>query len=357
MNELGSVLRQILEPAVAAGQIPGAVAIAGTTDDACDPVVLGVRKLGGPATTADTRYDLASLSKVVATLPAVLRLISDGTLNLEDRIGRYFSNAGWLQSPSLADVPVRALLTHGSGLPAWEPIFARASQRLTGFAAVLQSPLPHPPGRVVYSDLGFMLLGMLVERISGQRLDAFVRERIFAPLGLEQLGYGPLRDTPVAATEDCGWRMRLLEGEVHDENAWSLEGVAGHAGLFGTGHELARYARAWLRADPILGDRRLLSAAVRRQTGEGEPARGLGWVLADGGGARQRGEVSEPEADWRGARGYGHTGFTGTSLWIDPAAGTFTVLLTNRVHPRREGAATIARLRRDLHRAVAEFAA
>lgn len=355
MNALHAALRRVLEPAVAGGELPSAVAVAGSSRDRCAPVALGVRRLGGPPTDAATRYDLASLTKVMATLPAVLRLLSDGALALEARVGRYFANAGWFQSPSLADVSVRDLLTHTAGLPAWTPIFAHAGTRLAGHGAVMQSPLPRPPGRVTYSDLGFMLLGLLVERVGGMRLDAFARDRVFAPLELPGLGFGPVA-SPVAATEDCGWRMRLLEGEVHDENAWSLDGVAGHAGLFGTVDDLAGYAQAWLRLDARLAAPELLREALRRQTPEGEPDRGLGWVLAGTGGARLAFDAAEPEIDWRGPRGFGHTGFTGTSLWLDPEADTFVALLTNRVHPTREAGASIGRIRRDLHRAVAEAA-
>ncbi|MDZ7802189.1 MAG: serine hydrolase [Trueperaceae bacterium] len=357
MNAYASALERVLRPAVEAGEIPGATAVAGTASDRCPPVALGVRRSGGAAVTFDTRYDLASLTKVVGTLPSVLRLAGEGEVGLDDRLGRYFSNAGWFQSPSLADVTPRALLTHTAGLPSWAPLFARAPSRLTARAAVLQSEVPHPQGRVRYSDLGFMLAGMLVERVSGLRLDAFVHAHLAAPLGLDGLAYGPLRGAPVAATEDCGWRMRLLEGEVHDENAWVMDGVAGHAGLFGTADDLAGYAQAWLRRDARLAPPELLDQATTRHTPEDAPARGLGWVLSGPGGARLSHDDREPSVDWRGPHGFGHTGFTGTSLWIDPAAGTFAVLLTNRVHPHRAGGQAIGRIRRDLHRAVAEVAA
>ena len=236
---------------------------------------------------------------------------------------------------------LRELLTHTSGLPAWTPLFAWVSERRTALANVLQTPLNEK--RYTYSDLGFILLGAVVERISGQRLDEFAKERIFEPLELPHLSFGPLRNVPVAATEDCGWRGELLEGTVHDENAWVMEGVAGHAGLFGTAQDLARYAQAWLRFDERLGDEALLREAIAVQVEEGEMRRGLGWQL--GGVGSSVGSAA--------SSAYGHTGFTGTSLWLDFAQGWFAVLLTNRVHPHRKNGGNIHTLRRAFHEAVA----
>ena len=341
-------VRQLLLDAVAEGVTPGAVLA--VVDGAGDRAALAVgrRRLHGGAVTPDTRYDLASLTKVVATLPSLLRLVAAGEVALDDTVGRFFSNAGWFQSPSIADATVRSLLTPCAGLPAWLPLFARLGERRTALAAVLQAPVD-TPGAVVYSDLGFMLLGAIVERVAHERLDAFARREVFEPLGMTATGFGPLVGVPVAATEDCGWRDRVLEGEVHDENAVVWDGVAGHAGLFGTAADLARYARAWLAADPRLGAEDLLAEATREQarTAEGAP-RGLGWALAPAPGT----VAAEEGFMGAGARGFGHTGFTGTSLWIDPRAGFAVVLLTNRVHPRRGSLAAIQRLRRAVHEAV-----
>jgi CubicO group peptidase (beta-lactamase class C family) len=337
----------MLLDAVRSGVVPGAVALAsrlgssGGRAGVPRPVSFGVRRDGGPAVTSDTRYDLASLTKVVATLPSVLRLASDGELSLDERIGHYFSNAGWFQTPSLADATVRQLLTHTSGLPAWRTLFAEITGRRTALAAVLQTPLEQP-GKVVYSDLGFMLLGALVERVSGVRLDRFAKREIFTPLGMGDTRFGPLSGVPVAATEECGWRGRLLEGEVHDENATVWDGIAGHAGLFGTAADLGRYCRAWLERDPRLGSEELLTEATSEQArGEDGARRGLGWLLAfDGSFAGRK------------ATGYGHTGFTGTSLWLEPEAESFAVLLTNRVHPHRAKRQGIAELRIAFHEAL-----
>lgn len=333
--------RSIVERAVASGAASCAVAFASGDER---PFAVGVVREGGPAATPGTIFDLASLTKVVATLPSVVRLLSEGELSLEDRVGRFFSNAGWFQTPSLADSTVRQLLTHTSGLPAWLPLFATTSLRRAALAALLQTPLERPQ-TVAYSDLGFMLLGALIERVSGERLDRFAKRYVFEPLGMSRTGFGPVDGSDVAATEDCGWRGRLLQGEVHDENAAVWEGVAGHAGLFGTAADLGRYCRSWLLLDPLLGSEEILLEATREQVRSKEGVRfGLGWLLDNDGG-------------WagKGARGYGHTGFTGTSISLEPAeggGGSFAVLLTNRVHPHRGRRKGVSELRSAFHEAL-----
>jgi CubicO group peptidase (beta-lactamase class C family) len=344
--------QQVLVNACSAGTIPGAAAMTGDGEASREAFACGVRQQDGPMMTSDTRFDLASLTKVVATLPGILLLASAGELELDQSLRRWFSSAGWFKEPSLGDVTVRQLLSHDGGLSAWSGIFTTTRDRLTALAAALQSEVRTPGGPALYSDLGFMLLGALIERISGQRLDAFTNEHIFAPLGMTATGFIPLGpdgrpenpqpDVAYAATEYCGWRNRLLSGEVHDENCFAWQGVAGHAGLFGTAGDLGRYARAWLNLDSRLGRSELLLEAQREQarTASGEP-RGLGWALA------------HPDS-FAGAKtgGYGHTGFTGTSLWLDPSADLFAVLLTNRVHPDRHNTPSITGLRRAFHEAV-----
>lgn len=341
-----SLLTEAIPADAHAGEV-GSGVVAGVVDAAGsrDTLAVGRRRLDGDDLTVDTLFDLASLTKVVATLPSVLRLVAAGELSLEDKVGRFFSSAGWFQEPSLSDVTVRSLLTHSSGLPAWQPLFAQVSTRRSALAAVLQTPVG-PPGEVVYSDLGFMLLGAIVERVAHERLDAFVAREVFDPLDMLATRFGPLDGDPVAATEDCGWRGTLLEGQVHDENATVWNDVAGHAGLFGTVGDLLRYVHAWLTLDARLGPEELLREAVSEQVVARDAAlstgrRGLGWLLARPG-------VFAGE----GASGFGHTGFTGTSLWVDPEAGYAVVLLSNRVHPRRGPPARIHALRVAFHDAV-----
>jgi CubicO group peptidase (beta-lactamase class C family) len=339
-------LRALLDAAVAEGVIPGGVALVGTADDAWEPVAVGVRRYGGAPADPQTRYDLASLTKVVGGLPALLRLLDAGEIALSDPVRRFFSNAGWFQTPSLADVTVEDLALHRAGLPAWTPLFALTSERRTAVAQVLQSPLSEPAGRFLYSDLGVIALGAIVERVSGERLDAFLEREVFAPLGMRDTGYGPLdASLPVAATEDDGLRGGVLEGVVHDENAWALDGVSAHAGLFGTARDLLAYGRAWLGGAPPFASEAWRVEALRdRSDGEG-PRRGLLWRLFEPG--WMFGERVSPAA-------FGHTGFTGTSLVVDPGRGWVSVLLTNRVHPSRERGQGIAELRRAVHDAVAE---
>ncbi len=328
-------------------EVPGAVAVAGNKNQITLVTACGVTRLGGPPVASETRFDLASLSKVVGTLPAVLALVQAGEVSLEDPVKRFFSNAGWFQTLSLGDVTVRHLLTHTSGLPAWRPLYAEAGTRLSALGNLLQSSLVQPAGRVVYSDLGFMLLGAITERVSKLRLDTFTRTYIFEPLELSTLGYGVPAGTSVAATEDCGWRGRLLQGEVHDENAFAFDGVAGHAGLFGTAFDLARYAQAWLRLTAPFAAPELLREATREHTFDpnntASGRRGWGWQLVGEGSSA--GHYASPSA-------YGHTGFTGTSLWVDPQENRFAVLLTNRVHPSRTDGQSIHALRVAFHDAV-----
>lgn len=342
-----------LEAAVARGEVPSAVALVGDSATVSQVAVCGVTRSQGPPVDAATRYDLASLSKVVGTLPSLLALLQAGAISLDDPVRKFFSQAGWFQTPSLGDATLRQLLTHTSGLPAWRPLFAEVSSRLTALGSVLQTPLSHTPinhtpvshpsGRVVYSDLGFMLLGAVVERVSGARLDAFACEHVFGPLGMAATAYGVADGAAVAATEDCGWRGRLLEGEVHDENAFVFDGVAGHAGLFGTAADLARYAQAWLRLEAPFASAELLRDATHEHAVGDGVRRGLGWQLAGVGSSA--GRFTSPTA-------YGHTGFTGTSLWLDPDKDRFAVLLTNRVHPSRACGGTIHALRVAFHDAL-----
>jgi CubicO group peptidase (beta-lactamase class C family) len=334
-----------LEAAVADGTVPGGVILVAGADHVWEPVIAGVRRYGGERVTADTRYDLASLTKVVGCLSALLRLLDAGALRLEDRVRRFFSNAGWFQEPSLGDVSLEALATHVSGLPAWRPLFTQAADRRMGVAGVLQTPLEAHAGRYRYSDLGVIALTAVIERVAGERIDALLAREVFAPLGMERTGYGPLDPgLPVAATEDDGLRGGVLQGVVHDENAWALEGVSGHAGLFAPAADVIALGRAWLRLQAPFASEGVLRAALLDRSGGEGPRRGLLWRLR--------------EADWpfgpeATEAAFGHTGFTGTSLVVEPRQGWTAALLTNRVHPTREAGAGIEGLRRRVHGLVA----
>jgi CubicO group peptidase (beta-lactamase class C family) len=339
--------KKVLMEAVETKEIPSAVAVVGTAAKYELVGAEGVERYGGNRVSVTTLYDAASLTKVVSTLPLVLKLVSENVISLEDTVGKFFSNAGWMHTPSLAEVRLRDLLTHTSGLPAWKPLFAFVSERGTAIANVLQTPLEQP-GKYVYSDLGFMLLGAVLERVTGKSQDVLAKE-LFTTLEMHHTSYGPIRANSIAATEDCGWRGRVLRGEVHDENAFLMKGVAGHAGLFATAEDLARYAQAWLKMDKRLGSEEVLSEATKEHLEQNGVRRGLGWLL--------KGENSFASSS-ASLQGYGHTGFTGTSLWLEPATSSrqawFAVLLTNRVHPTRHHGQNVHGLRQRFHEAVAK---
>ena len=350
-NSFADAAAALLERAIAERVTPGAVLHVvgrGATDAGeLATVIAGSLTYDGQAVTAATRYDLASLTKVVGCLPVLLHLLEAGEIELEQRVGHYFSNAGWFQEPSLADVSVEELAMHSSGLPAWTPLFAWLNDRKTAVANVLQTAISGERGVYEYSDLGVMVLGAIIERVSGERLDALAERLALEPLGMNDSGYGPLAaGANVAASEDDGWRGRLLQGEVHDENASVMDGISAHAGLFGTAADLGRYARAWLTLDaPFAGSEWLELANHDRSghAGVGGPPRGILWRLNS---------ANWPIGKSLSSSAYGHTGFTGTSLIVEPEQGWACVLLTNRVHPRRGSSDGVIALRRAVHSLV-----
>jgi CubicO group peptidase (beta-lactamase class C family) len=299
----------------------------------------------GAAVTQDTWFDLASLTKVLCTTPLVLDAVAAGRLDPRSPVRALIPEVAWLQSsPNLGDATLLELATHTSGLPAWLPLFTLGLDRPTLLARVLNTPLDRPPGDIVYSDLGFIVLGHILERVFGQPLEVQARA-FFARAGLDKhIAFAPPSDAPVAPTEVCAWRSRLLRGEVHDENAACLGGVAGHAGLFATLRGVCGYARALLSG-------RLHSSAVveylSREHARGNPPeslrRGFGWSLTSPGWSG---------GDLISGRSIGHTGFTGTGVWIDLERGRYTVLLTNRVHPSRHVNSGIEDLRRAFNHAA-----
>lgn len=322
----------VLQDAIQDQQIPGAVALVAQGERLIAHEALGMaHPAAGLPMAKDTIFDLASLTKVTATLPAVLLLLEEGALRLDDPVSRFLPA---FPSP---EVRVRHLLTHTSGLPADFPIHSFAE-------AVAMAPVKPPGAQVVYSDIGFILLGLIVEVLTGERLDLFFARRVAAPLGMTGTLYQPapaLRPR-IAATEYRDYLGAHQWGEVHDEKATRLGGVAGHAGLFGTAEDLWRYAQAWLLGQPYLLSRATVRAASRSYTDALGERRGLGWLL--------RSEEYPSCGDLVSHSTYGHTGFTGTSLWIDPEQALVVVLLTNRVYYGRHD--HILRLRPRFHNAV-----
>jgi beta-glucosidase-like glycosyl hydrolase/CubicO group peptidase (beta-lactamase class C family) len=343
---------RVVQAAVAERAFPGAVLAVGRAG-----ALVHLRAFGrltyepdAPAVRPDTLYDLASLTKVVATTSAAMVLVDEGRLDLGKRVADFVPR---FRGGARDQVSVEQLLTHSSGLPAHLPLYKEVQGPAAYLERIAATDLVYAPGsRSEYSDLGVILLGEVLERVAGEPLEAFVRRRVFEPLGMKDTLYrpGPAYLARIAPTEVDPWRGRLLRGEVHDENAHALGGAAPHAGLFGTAGDLARFAQMMLNGG-VLEHHRIVSRTVverfTRRAGVPGSSRALGWdtpLPAD----------DAPRSSVRGTPGYssagslftprsfGHTGFTGTSLWIDPDRSLFVVLLTNRVHPTRDNSGIFA---------------
>jgi len=296
-----------------------------------------------PAAATGTIFDLASLTKVLATVPILMQEVERGAIGLDERVSQHIGS--W-RGDDRAGVTVRDLLAHSSGLPAYVPFYRDLSGRTAIERAIGETPLEYPTGsRSLYSDLGFMLLGFLLEdRLPLPARFAALRAQMAV---VEDLQFHPpdLWRRRTAPTENDPWRGRILVGEVHDENTAALGGAAAHAGLFGTAAAVGQHARHLLQVlDGKVGafQRATLELFITKRTDVPGSSRALGWdtmLPTSSCGSRMS------------ARSFGHTGFTGTSLWIDPERGVYIVLLTNRVHPSRANEA-IRQVRPAFHDAV-----
>lgn len=356
-TEPGSAQR-LIDDAVASGLVPGAVIAAGIGSER--PMLLHA---AGDAqrdeharrpVTADTIFDLASLTKVVATLPCVLRLVASGEVALDDQVRRYLPG---FAGRGKERVTVRQLLAHTSGLPAYRMYYEYLREPEQVLAAALAEPLICAPGTTFcYSDIGFIALGELCARTAGCGLDQLAAELICAPLRMTDTRFLPTAELAgrIASTEQVAGVAKT--GVVHDENAAALGGVAGHAGLFGTAADLARYAAAWAAKDSDAWSALQLpgwlrAEALRCQTDgianqpDSPARRGLGWGL--------RGDGWDNMGDGWPATGAGHTGFTGTCVSVDPASGMWLVLLTNAVHFGRRPGHSLRDLRTSVHAMIA----
>ena len=332
---------KLLGHAIENHMIPGAAAAAGVGDRVMWKTVQGWAQIEGGrrALREDTRFDLASLTKVMATLPSILVLAGQGQVSLEDPVSRYLSA---FRDTRWDGVTLRHLLTHTGGLVSHRNYYESLHGLDAYLAAVAAEPWDGVPGaQVSYSDLGFITLGAVVEAVSGSPLDQFAQDAVFAPLGIDEAGFRPEGDvrSTCAATEMV--EGSVLCGIVHDENARAVGGVAGHAGLFGTLQAVSRYAMAWAGSNSLWSPA-VRQAATRHYTTGLNGRRGLGWVLI--------GDSYDVGGDFWPETGAGHTGFTGTSLQFDPVSGIWAVLLTNRVHFGR--GTNINPLRRRFHNIV-----
>jgi uncharacterized protein YbbC (DUF1343 family)/CubicO group peptidase (beta-lactamase class C family) len=320
--------------AIGRKECPGAVVLVGRRGKVVWRKAYGHRAVA-PAVepmTVDTVFDMASLTKPVATATSVMVLVEEGKLRLADRVAKLlpdFAAGGGARD----QVTVEQLLTHRAGLAPDDPMALYVGTPREIFERKHRQPLANAPGsRFVYSDAGYEVLGEIVRTVSGRPLDEFAAMRVFAPLGMSESefrpgGKGTLPVSRIAPTEKIGGAFR--RGEVHDPRAFALGGVAGHAGLFSTADDLARYATAMLKGgSPVLSPAGVAAMTRPRSYGDGD-IRALGWDVATSY-ASNRGDLFPPGS-------YGHTGWTGTSLWIDPATQTFVILLTNRNHPDESG--------------------
>jgi CubicO group peptidase (beta-lactamase class C family) len=317
------------------GLYPGAVVLIGRSDTVLYTRGYGHLTWSQASAVPDpdsTLWDLASITKVVGTTSAVLRLVDAGSVGLDAPVSRYLPR---FSGGEKERVTVRMLLDHTSGLPPWIPFFRRARSAATMLDELYAEPLQRTPGdSAEYSDLNAMLLGLLIEQVSGRSLDVVVHAEVLDPLGLERTLYRPPAALRKWTAPTGRYRGRAVRGEVNDQNAARLGGVAGHAGLFSTGHDLARFAQVWLREGVTPAGRWVRAETMRLflTPGSRSGTRLLGWdgptLDAPHDDPSVFGALASPSA-------YGHTGWTGTELWIDPTRDLFLVFLTNRSYDPR----------------------
>jgi CubicO group peptidase (beta-lactamase class C family) len=377
MPNVSDIISSFLQAEIARGSLPGAQYLAGEdlriiAEDALGLAVVEPEHI--PA-TLDTIYDLASLTKPLVTALLVVRFAERGVLDLNAPLARYLVE---FNDKDKREIKLIQLMTHSSGLPNWRPLYLEAQTRADVPAAIarilLEPQPPHASREVIYSDLNYILLGFVLERVTGERLDRLAEREIFEPLGLERTMFGPppelLRE--IAATEhgqefelanaiadaetrswgdtasfatsayrrtgvsQAKWRRDVIWGEVHDGNANFMGGVAGHAGLFSTAREAFRMANQFLPASELLKPESL-HLFTDNLTPGCATSRSIAWILAETPDC-SAGPALPPTA-------FGHNGFTGTSIWMDPHNRRVFVLLTNRVHPR-VGAIDMREIRR-----------
>jgi serine-type D-Ala-D-Ala carboxypeptidase len=375
MNLLMEKMVESMTSGIEGEVFPGGISSVALAGNPPLTVVKGKLTYGTEAAdvSIDTLYDLASLTKVTATLPAILLSVQSGKLLLSDCVEEYIPEfCTGNDSQRKRQITIFHLLTHTSGLPAWRPYFVTCNGPEEYIMAISTDPLIGEPGRqVVYSDLGFMLLGFILERIWDMKLEEIAEQLIFHPLGMSSTGYRPtddpvLKKCSIAPTElgnqheknttlayleeqkqhgafvfskelveKLPWRDEMIVGTVHDGNAfYGLNGVSGHAGLFSTISDLQRYMEIWSAPNNSFIDPLLREFAANCQTGLLVPRRALGWEAAAAGGTIEQVVHSCSGGDLVSASAFGHTGFTGTSMWHDPVRQSTLIILTNRVHPK-----------------------
>lgn len=343
-------VRDFLQKEVELEHIPGAVIHVSYQQEVLLQEAIGNRAVHPEKSpmTLNTVFDLASLTKVVATTPAILKLIDDGEIRLDDPVAHFlpdFARCG------KKDVTIRHLLTHTSGLTAHRSFHLHHLTTEQMLEHIYEEELEHPIGeKVVYSDLGFIILYKVIEEVTQESFSNFVHESVFNPLGMEETGFSPnFGQKRYAPTEYSDKLQDYKTGIVHDENTESMGGTSGHAGLFSTLYDLQKYA-SMMENNGVYNGKRILSEAVlrlskRNHTSFDHEFRGLGWMM--------KGPSHSSCGDLFPGKSYGHTGFTGTSMWFDPTINLYVILLTNRVHFGRNP--HMIRLRPRLHNLIRSF--
>jgi len=349
-------VEDVCKQAVVQGVFPGAVLLVGRGEEIVYEQAFGSRSLVPKRSPMDTStiFDLASLTKPLATTVAIMLLVNEKRLSLDDRVTRFFPTFGIFDKHA---VTLRHLLNHSSGLPDWKPYYkdvlknekggklnlvaSRAAKQYVFAEIHREKPVSPTGARCLYSDLGFMVLDEVVEAISGGSLDRFCQDRIFTPLGLRSMFFIDLTqlDTQrlqpveeiIAPTEDCPWREKIICGEVHDDNAYAMGGVAGHAGLFSSArdiHQLLACLNGCRRGANTFLPQALIQEFLSRDESVKNSTYALGWDTPS--------ENKSSSGKCFSVRSVGHLGFTGTSIWWDLEKNCHVVLLSNRVHPSRK---------------------
>lgn len=347
-----SAVRELLETELEKGCFPGAVLSVVSKNQILYQTHLGSAQLEPEQRKMqiDTIFGLASLTKVIVTTSSIMKLVEIGRINVYDYIKEYFPEL----PESKEEITIFHLLTHSSGYQAIVKLWDQGMNYQQKIKYILNLPLENEVGKLVnYSDPNFILLGELVQRVSGKSLQKFSQQHFFSPLGMDNTSYKPLENLnaaveDIAATEYCSWRKKMIVGEVHDENAYSLGEISGHAGLFSSAGDLAKFVIMLLnngsyQEQSIFSPLTIVSMR-QNWTADLNQNRALGWDLRNN--FRSSGGILFSE------QAYGHTGFTGTSIWIDPVQEFGVIFLTNRVHPTRDNIDIIS-LRPRLHNLIA----
>jgi CubicO group peptidase (beta-lactamase class C family) len=344
-------LQALIEDALRRRVFPGIELLVARGDELLLHEAWGQLEIGpeAEALAPGTLFDIASITKPVATATCFLALLEKGKIGMEEKVAAFFPE---FDSPDKGGISMRHLLTHTAGLPDHIDLYQDVSGPAEALQRLLNTPLATPTGAaMIYSDLGYLILGELVRRISGMGLGEFFHRQVAHPLGMTRTTFNPLEhswDIPIAPTQFCPFRQQLLRGVVHDENCYVFGGEGGNAGLFSTAADLWRFMRMILAEGSLDGAQVLSPRTVRRMVANHNPRRlpprGLGWdIKGEGFGYVSCGELMRTGT-------IGHTGFTGTSLWMEPDSGFIVVALTNRVHIAREkNQADMIRFRPRLH--------